>query len=647
MLSDFQVLWDSLSKNGLLEGRLEARLLGIGPSPLPPKLASLIPGYPGLKGRNEFQTDLKILSELVLEDLTGGREIEAEFLSSCYCRSGALSQYALTSKEILRARYSSIFDAHSPGPSLEPAETREGISPEILSESLSRRPILLIGDVGVGKTTFIRHLIHVEARDVFDDALTLYIDFGSKAALAEHLRQFVLEEIGRQLLDDHSVDIESRSFVLGVYHKNLERFRSGIYGSLRESDPTRYQEKELEYLESYMKARDQHLRASLEHLSKARRKQVIVFLDNADQRTDAIQQDVFLMAQEMAESWPATVFLTLRPETFHRSLRGGALSAYHPKAFTISQPRIDKVVERRLAFGLRLANGEIAIQGLPTNVHGKFPRLEAIIRAFQESLVGNGDLNEAIDNMSGGNVRRALDFVKEFFGSGHVHTQKIVDVYQRTGQYFVPVHEFLRAVIYGDGEHYDPTRSPVTNLFDPATSDGRTHFLTPIILGSLVGLARSTKTGFVEIHTLYAATQALGYTPSQIDIGLSRAYYGGLIETAGRREPRSSPGALEAVRLSNLGAYHLQRLVQRFVYVDAIVVDTPILIKSARERIANVSEITDRLSRAGELIGYLDTQWAEARMAPDPFNWPDVSKALRRDMDGIRARLGRPDSRQY
>jgi len=233
MLSDFQVLWDSLSKNGLLEGRLEARLLGIGPSPLPPKLASLIPGYPGLKGRNEFQTDLKILSELVLEDLTGGREIEAEFLSSCYCRSGALSQYALTSKEILRARYSSIFDAHSPGPSLEPAETREGISPEILSESLSRRPILLIGDVGVGKTTFIRHLIHVEARDVFDDALTLYIDFGSKAALAEHLRQFVLEEIGRQLLDDHSVDIESRSFVLGVYHKNLERFRSGIYGSLR------------------------------------------------------------------------------------------------------------------------------------------------------------------------------------------------------------------------------------------------------------------------------------------------------------------------------------------------------------------------------------------------------------------------------
>jgi len=641
MLSDFKTLWDYLSKPGLVEGRLESRLLGIGPSPLPPKLSSSIPGYPGLKGRNPFQTDLQILSDLILEDLIRGEELEDEFLASCYCRSGAISQYALISKEILRSRYSSLFDANSPGPTLVAAETRGGISAEILSESLSRRPLLLIGDVGVGKTTFIRNLIKVDAKEVFDNAISLYIDFGSQAALSPSLRDFVLTEINRQLLIDHKVDIQARNFVLGVYHKELQRFLSGIYGSLKETNPAKYEEKELSHIEQLVNSPDQHLRASLEHLSKARRKQVVVFLDNADQRADETQQEIFLMAQEMAESWPTTVFLSLRPETFHRSLSRGALSGYHPKAFTISPPRMDQVVEKRLTFGLRLASGEIPISALPEKVRAKFPSLEAIFRAFLDSLERDHSLYEAIDNISRGNVRRALDSVKNFFGSGHINTQKIVQIYQESGNYYIPVHEFLRALIYGDGDHYDPARSPVANLFDLATRDGKTHFVIPIILGVLVSLTRSSTTGFVDTNKLYAILQNFGFTPTQIDIGLSRSYTAGLVDTATRRELETSSHPNESIRISTLGAYHLQRLVRFFVYIDAIVVDTSVLIDEVRENITNISDITDRLNRAEQFIRYLDVQWDCISQASEAFNWKDVSQALGQDIEAIRQRLTR------
>jgi hypothetical protein len=641
MLSDFPTLWDCLSYPGLLEGRLEARLLGVGRSPLPPKLSSSIPGYPGLKGRNAFQTDLQILSELVLEDLMRGRELENEFLTSCYCRSGALSKYALISKDILKTRYASLFDAERPGPTLVPAETRDGISVEIVAESLARRPILLIGDVGVGKTTFIRHLVRIEAKDVFENAISLYIDLGSHASLAPNLREFVLAEISRQLLVDHNVDISERHFVLGVYNKNIERFRAGIYGSLRQSNPTKYQEKELEHLESLIGATDQHLKAALDHLSKARRKQVVAFIDNADQRADELQQEVFLMAQEMAASWPTTVFLALRPETFHRSLRRGALSGYHPKAFTISPPRLDRVIEKRLDFGLRLASGEIPISALPKDTKARFRSLEAIMRAFQESLARDTGLNEAIENIASGNVRRALDFVKQFFGSGHVDTQKIVGIYQESGAYLVPVHEFLRALIFGDGEHYDPTRSPVANVFDLVTRDGKTHFLAPILLGSLIALAKSANTGFVETPRVYAALQNWGFTPSQIDAGLSRAYAAGLVETATRREPEPPATIAETVRISALGSYHLQRLVCYFVYVDAMIVDTPIMSETARASIGDAREITERISRVERFLEYLDGEWVSVAGAGDVFNWPRVSNALRRDIEGIRKRLDR------
>ena len=68
-------------------------------------------------------------------------------------------------------------------PATVPAATKDGITPELVAQSLSRRPIILIGDVGVGKTTFIRNLIKVDAAPEFENAVTLYIDLGPQATL--------------------------------------------------------------------------------------------------------------------------------------------------------------------------------------------------------------------------------------------------------------------------------------------------------------------------------------------------------------------------------------------------------------------------------------------------------------------------------
>jgi chromosomal replication initiation ATPase DnaA len=162
-----------------------------------PKLSSSISNYPGAKARNRFQTDLKIVSELVFEDVAHARELEPEFLQECYCESGALSEFSLISRDILQARYSALFDTSVSGPSTEPAVTRKGITPELLAKSLGRPPILILGDVGVGKTTFLCHLMNVEAAEQFANAVALHLDLGHQASLATDLRVFVVEEIAR------------------------------------------------------------------------------------------------------------------------------------------------------------------------------------------------------------------------------------------------------------------------------------------------------------------------------------------------------------------------------------------------------------------------------------------------------------------
>jgi len=644
MLENFLDLWQALSKPGVEEKHLQAKLIGDIQAQLPRKLSETIATYPGIKGRNIFQTDLQTVSDLVIEDLTRSEPLEKQFLEECYCKTGALSQHSLASKTILEARYAALFDSNNPGPVLVQAAGRQGVSPELLAESISRRPILIIGSVGVGKTTFIRNLMKVEASSVFENALTLYINLGSQATLSSDLKTFVIEEVVEQLRENYEIDVEERNFVRGVYHSDLQRFRKGIYSDLYETDPQRFKEKELELLEKKLSSPEEHLKHSLRHIGNGRKKQLIMILDNSDQRDEYIQQQVFLIAQEVAEHWSTTVFVTLRPETFHRSQQMGALSGYHPKAFSISPPRVDLVLEKRLSFALKLTRGEIPIHSLSEGMGVRFSSLDAVICSFLKSLKVNRELSECIDNISGANIRLSLDLVRGFFGSGHIDTQKIVEIQRKDKDgYTIPLHEFIRAVIFGDNVYYDPSRSPIANLFDISSNDPKEHFLLALLIGLVHSVGASgVNDGFVETTTVYEHLQGMGFTAEQIDEALIRGTRKKLIETSARRIPQPGQIMPHTLRVTTLGLYHITRLCGFFSYVDAVIIDTPILDSAKRELIHDVNDIDSRLDRADCFRDYLDAQWLKMKLTGLGFDWSNASTNLKRQIDRIRSRLDNP-----
>ena len=134
------------------------------------------------------------------------------------------------------------------------------------------------------------------------------------------------------------------------------------------------------------------------------------------------------------------VFVSLRPETFHKSKTGGALSAYHVKAFTISPPRVDKVIQKRLQYAINLlAHGRIgqSIDGVDMSVN--LDDLADFLNATKISFEKNTELIEFVDNVCGGNIRLALDFIRIFVGSGNVDTGKILEIYRKSGSYTVPL----------------------------------------------------------------------------------------------------------------------------------------------------------------------------------------------------------------
>ncbi|MBK9459914.1 MAG: hypothetical protein IPN94_10900 [Sphingobacteriales bacterium] len=169
-LDNYKDFWNAFSSSGINNYHLLKVLMGDSILKYHQSYLLLLVKYPGIQERNLFQIDLQIISELVLEDIIRDEDVEKEFLEECYCQSGTLSQYSLLSKEILSTRYKFMFEEGDKKVLLEDSMlNRKGMSQElrdIFSNSLSRRPILLVGDVGAGKSSFIRNLIKVDAESV-------------------------------------------------------------------------------------------------------------------------------------------------------------------------------------------------------------------------------------------------------------------------------------------------------------------------------------------------------------------------------------------------------------------------------------------------------------------------------------------------
>lgn len=636
MLDNFTLAWNMLSSYGVKEQRL-LKYLSSDVRGIPNKLSSYLSSYPKVRYASDIQTSLRQISELIIQDTLESKEIEETFYQKCYCESGALSKYALLSKEILQARYAALFNDSESSPQITPVKPdkrEQALDPSIMAEALSKRPIVLIGDVGVGKTSFVKNLIYSSAFKEFKEAIYLYIDLGAKATLAENLQKFILHEMEEQLLNKYQTDIMEVKFVKGVYSQDIQRFSTGIWGSLRENNREKYEEKQLEMLSEKLNNIDEHLKSSINHLSKQSKRQVIICLDNADQRDFETQQRAFVISQELAKDWNSLVFISVRPQTFFKSKSSGALTAYPHKVFTIAPPRIDQVLERRLQFALEMSEGKIPLENAEfVRIH--IDNLSVFIKVLLESLRKNKDLGEFIENITGGNVRQALSFITGFIGSPNVEADKIISTYETTGRYLIPLHEFSKQALLGEYSHFDPKTSLAMNIFDVSIADESEHFLVPLILALLSEKNElHDRDGFCDTGNIIREMQGLGYIPTQTENALRRATNKKLIETSQRftfdEDETGLIGEMPTkFRTTSIGQYHLKRWISDFAYLDAMLFDTPIFDSETASNMRTSCEsfnIQDRFNRTAAFRDYLLKAWNKIINKPSYF---DMNESLK------------------
>ena len=105
-----------------------------------------------------------------------------------------------------------------------------------MAEAFTEKPIVLLGDVGIGKTSFVKNLMYNSAYQEFKNAIYVYIDLGSEGTLTSDLKAFILEQIKNQLFEKYNLSIQGFSFIKGVYASDIKKFSMSYWGMKKNTD---------------------------------------------------------------------------------------------------------------------------------------------------------------------------------------------------------------------------------------------------------------------------------------------------------------------------------------------------------------------------------------------------------------------------
>lgn len=653
---NFQVLWRLLSPDGVSENRAYREISVYRTPRMPPKASDTFIEPKKYRYRSVFQEEIQSISSLLLEELEDSKELKSAFYRDCYVTDEANNRHLMLSKKVISARYKrATADGISPSAFEMVIDRRRGgqakiVDPTALGASTSR-PIVVLGDVGVGKTSFFENLFYGLEESQQKNTIFIHLNLGLRATLTEDIKTFTLREIPRALSETAKIEIGSAAFCEKLYAEEMEKFEKSPDGQLKNVLPTEYMKAKVEFVKKKIEEHDLHLALSLKHISQVLKKLIIIVIDNADQRNFEVQQQAFLIAQELANADAGLVFVALRPSTYYESKSRGAMSAYKNKVLTISPPPADEVIQRRIAFALRVAEGKedhSRIAGIRMQLSSIVMFLTTTLR----SIKSNNDIRQFLANITGGNTRSVVELITTFFGSPNVDSEKIVSIESETGDYKVPLHEFTKHALLGEFSYYHPQSSQYAfNIYDISKADRKEHFLCSFVISCLTSnnTLRDVD-GFVYGESIVYEMQKYGFDADQARSAIRKLAERRLIETPHSHfreipvEPTTPPDTFH-FRATSIGAYHIRSWAGSFQFLDATSSDTPIFDEDTRAKISRLApsfDIKDRLEKVKAFRDYLETSWYELPSTPAYYDFPGVLKNQADSIANVERAIQRP-----
>lgn len=501
----------------------------------------------------------------------------------------------------------------------EPMELVQKMSMRIEDRNEAYSLLLLIGNVGSGKTTFIRYFKKMFLENKYPklavrcDWVFINMNYApiSGNEIYDWLKKSIIEELKNNHLDIPFDEIET---IKKIFRKEIRDFEAGI-GSLLKDDIKEYNKELFRRLDSKMTKPTEYLGALLCYLKETQGTLPIVVLDNCDKRNKDEQLLMFQVAEWIRTTFKCIVILPMRDSTYDLYRNEPPLdTVVKDLVFRIDPPDLLKVIQARLDYIVRITDQTESAYILKNGMNVSIQKKELIeyFKCILMAIRNNRSVADIFYRLSNRNTRNGIQLFEDFCKSGHVLADDILKIRAAGRDYELPLYKFLNAILRKNRKYYKGEESNFVNLFasnynddmpDPFVRIDILHWLK-----SKNSMEGPTKVkGMFPVRDMLRDLQLVGHELNVIHRELNYLIKRGLVmcETLSDSAEKD-----DLVKIAMPGLLHL-RVLKNVTYLaacaeDVLFKDANIMTTITRRLGSNsYTSKTSMALTANEMINYL------------------------------------------
>ncbi|MDM1067361.1 hypothetical protein [Myroides odoratimimus] len=481
---------------------------------------------------------------------------------------------------------------------------------QVTKPNINTPVTLIIGSVGSGKTTYLKHFEYIKAKDILKEQKFhwIYVDF-EKMGKGGDARKFLYKALNNYLLEENvSNPTDYENLIYPAYEKEIEALKKGPFAILSKNSE-KFDDKISEIILKDFEEVEPYVEKVYSYIGS--KQMCIIVIDNVDLYEDEkLETDVFSEAIALSKKLNSMTFISLRDSTYIKHKDSSIFNAYELNKFWINPPSFLEVLSKRLMYASRILKDQKATIDLFSGTRLTISDLGLFFKIVQKSVL-NQQNSSLLEYLSDRNTRKGIALLSNFLTSGHVQADKALNDYINGDSTFsFPFHEIFKGAVLGPWKYYKEDRTEVLNMFDSGLGAKKSQLLNIYLLKYFQLQARieSTEISFNEIFNLI---KNFGVSIDVCKNILSKLSRFNLLN--------SNENDLEEKKyfITQSGGYYITHLINLFVYIETVLYDTNIYDDELFQRISSstslieenrdiVEKMNQRKDRLIDFFSYLE-----------------------------------------